>query len=78
MQQWSLTRLTDVAVHDWHVFVTPGELAAILECHGLLLSETTGLGARATPLAVLRNVASARLGRTSYGELSRRVGPASG
>jgi 2-polyprenyl-6-hydroxyphenyl methylase / 3-demethylubiquinone-9 3-methyltransferase len=72
-QQWRLTRLTDVAFHDWDMFITPGELAAILERHGLALGETTGLGARATPLAALRNLVSARLGRISYGELSRRL-----
>src|SRR5579863_1060507 len=65
-QQWRLTRLTDVAFHDWDMFITPAELAAILERHGLALGETTGLGARATPLAVLRSLARARLGRITY------------
>jgi len=27
-QQWRLTRLTDVAFHDWDMFITPAELAA--------------------------------------------------
>jgi 2-polyprenyl-6-hydroxyphenyl methylase / 3-demethylubiquinone-9 3-methyltransferase len=48
-------------------------MAAILERHGLAPGETTGLGARATPLAVLLSLASARLGRITYGELSRRL-----
>ena len=73
VQQWPLTRLTDVAFHDWDMFIKPAELAAILERHGLAPGETTGLGARATPLAVLRSLASARLGRITYGELSRRL-----
>src|SRR6202046_146667 len=73
VQQWRLTRLTDVAFHEWDMFITPAELAAILERHGLAVGETTGLGARATPLAVLRSLASARLGRITYGELSRRL-----
>jgi len=72
-QQWRLTRLTDIAFHDWDMFITPGELAAVLERHGLAPGETTGLGARATPLAVLRSLAGARLGRITYGELSRRL-----
>ena len=72
-QQWRLTRLTDVAVHDWDMFIKPTELAVILERHGLALGETTGLGTRATPLAVLRSLASARLGRITYGEFSRRL-----
>ena len=73
VQQWRLTRLTDVAFHDWDMFIKPAELAAILERHGLAPGETTGLGARATPLAVLRSLVSARLGRITYGELSRRL-----
>jgi 2-polyprenyl-6-hydroxyphenyl methylase/3-demethylubiquinone-9 3-methyltransferase len=72
-QQWPLTRLTDVAFHDWSMFIKPAELAAILERHGLATIETTGLGARATPFAVLRSLASARLGRITYGEFSRRL-----
>jgi 2-polyprenyl-6-hydroxyphenyl methylase/3-demethylubiquinone-9 3-methyltransferase len=73
VQQWPLTRLTDVAVHDWDMFITPAELAATLERHGLALGEVTGLGARAKPLTVLRSLASARRGRITYGELSRRL-----
>ena len=73
MQQWPLTRLTDVAVHDWDMFITPAELAGLLERHGLAPGEVTGLGARAKPLAVLRSYARARLGRITYGELSRQL-----
>jgi len=67
MQQWPLTRLTDVALHDWDMFITPAELAVILERHGLALGEVTGLGARARPLAALRGRVSARRGRITCG-----------
>jgi 2-polyprenyl-6-hydroxyphenyl methylase/3-demethylubiquinone-9 3-methyltransferase len=73
VQQWRLTRLTDVAIHDWDMFITPAELAAALKRHGLAPGEMTGLGARARPLAVLRGLISARRGRITYGELSRRL-----
>jgi len=72
-QQWRLTRLADVAFNDWDMFIKPTELAAILERHRLAVGETTGLGARAMPLAVLRSLVDARLGRITYGELSRRL-----
>ena len=72
-QQWRLTRLTSVAFHDWDMFITPAELAVVLERHGLAAGETAGLGARAAPLAVLRALARARLGRITYGEFSRRL-----
>ena len=73
MQQWPLTRLTDVALHDWDMFITPAELAGVLERHGLTPGEMTGLGTRAGPIAVLRGLISARRGRITYGELSRRL-----
>jgi 2-polyprenyl-6-hydroxyphenyl methylase/3-demethylubiquinone-9 3-methyltransferase len=73
MQEWPLTRVTDVAFHDWDMFITPAELAGVLKRHGLAPAEMTGLGARARPLAVLRSLASARRGRITYGELSRRL-----
>lgn len=73
VQQWRLTRLTDVAVHDWDMFITPGELSAVLQRHALSPGEVTGLGPRAHPLVVLSGYVSARLGRITYGELSRRL-----
>ena len=73
MQEWRLTRLTDVAIHDWDMFITPAELAAVLERHGLVPGEMTGLGARVKPYAALRGFISARRGRITYGELSRRL-----
>jgi len=73
VQDWRLTRLTDVAVHDWDMFITPAELTAALRRHGLTPGEVTGLGPRANPVSVLRSYASARRGRISYGELSRRL-----
>jgi 2-polyprenyl-6-hydroxyphenyl methylase / 3-demethylubiquinone-9 3-methyltransferase len=78
-QQWPLTRLTDTALHDWDMFITPAELTSALKRHGLSLGELTGLGSRANPLAALRGFVSARRGRITYGELSRRldVGPVS-
>ena len=51
VQQWPLTRLTDVAIHDWDMFITPAELAGVLERHALAPAEMTGLGTRAKPLA---------------------------
>jgi 2-polyprenyl-6-hydroxyphenyl methylase/3-demethylubiquinone-9 3-methyltransferase len=62
-----------VVLHDWDMFITPAELAAVLRRHGLAPGAVTGLAPRANPLAVLRAYASARRGRISYGELSRRL-----
>jgi len=73
MQRWPLTRLTDVPLHDWDMFITPAELAGVMERHGLAPGEMTGLGARASARAVLRAFIAARRGQITYGELSRRL-----
>ena len=87
LQGWPVTRVTDVAIHDWGMFIKPaeldailnrhglktGELAGILERHGLVPGEMTGLGSHAKPLATLLGYISARRGRITYGELSRRL-----
>jgi 2-polyprenyl-6-hydroxyphenyl methylase / 3-demethylubiquinone-9 3-methyltransferase len=72
-QQWPLTRITDAALHDWDMFITPAELTAVLDRNGLSVGELTGLGPRAKPLTLLRSQASARRGRITYGELGRRM-----
>ena len=72
LQEWRWTRVFDTPVHRWEAFITPGELAAVLGRHGLLLREVVGLGPRVrNPLTALRGLRDAQRGRTSYGELSR-------
>jgi 2-polyprenyl-6-hydroxyphenyl methylase / 3-demethylubiquinone-9 3-methyltransferase len=73
MQEWPLTRLVDTALHDWDMFIKPGELARVLERHGLRLGEITGLGPRARLPAVLGGLVAARRGRITYGEFSTRL-----
>ena len=72
-QQWPLTRITDVALHDWDMFIKPAELTGVLARHGLETGEIAGLGPRAKLPALLRGYIAARRGRISYGELSRRL-----
>ncbi|WP_432493899.1 bifunctional 2-polyprenyl-6-hydroxyphenol methylase/3-demethylubiquinol 3-O-methyltransferase UbiG [Kineococcus gypseus] len=72
LQEWRWTRVFDTPVHRWSMFITPGELAALLGRHGLLLREVVGMGPRVkNPLTALRGLRDAQRGRTSYGELSR-------
>jgi len=73
MQQWPLTRLTDAAIHDWNMFITPTELSGILQRHGLAVGEMAGLAPRAKLPAILRSHIAARRGRITYGELSRQL-----
>ena len=73
MQQWPLTRVTDAAIHDWDMFIRPGELASALRRHGLKAGEMVGLGPRAGLPVVLASLIAVRRGRISYGEFSRRL-----
>jgi len=47
-QEWKRTRIIDVSLHDWTVFIKPEELLAILTRHGLNNQEMVGFGPRAT------------------------------
>jgi 2-polyprenyl-6-hydroxyphenyl methylase / 3-demethylubiquinone-9 3-methyltransferase len=73
MQEWPFTRITDAAIHDWDMFIKPAELAGVLTRHGLEAGEIVGLGPRAKLPDVLRSFVSARQGRITCGELSRRL-----
>jgi len=73
MQDWAPTRVFDVTVHDWQMFIKPAELADGLARHGLVVGEMVGLGPRARMPSVLLNFVRARTGRITYGELSRRL-----
>lgn len=72
-QEWRLTRIIDTPLHDWQMFIKPAELTRTLHRHGLHLGEIAGLGPRAKVPTLLRSSISARKGRITYGECSRRM-----
>ncbi|WP_438853514.1 bifunctional 2-polyprenyl-6-hydroxyphenol methylase/3-demethylubiquinol 3-O-methyltransferase UbiG [Agromyces sp. M3QZ16-3] len=73
MQEWRCTRITDAEIHEWAMFITPAELSAVLDRHGLAAAETVGLAPRAGLPAIVRDLLRTRRGRMTYGELSRRL-----
>lgn len=73
LQEWRPTRILDVPLHDWDLFIKPGELAVLLQANGLAPAGIRGLAPRAAPPRVLKAFFDARRGRISYGELSRRL-----
>lgn len=73
MQEWRTTRIVDVPLHDWDMFIRPAELTDALARHGLVVHEIVGLGPRTNPVSSLLAMRAARQGRISYGELSRRL-----
>ena len=73
MQEWRLTRIVDTSIHEWSMFITPAELGATLDRHGLELGELAGLAPRAPWPAIVGALRASRRGRIGYGELSRRL-----
>ena len=55
------------------MFITPTELAATLERHGLRVGPLAGLGPRAKLPTLVPSLVSAKRGRITYGEFSRRL-----
>ncbi|MFZ2177549.1 MAG: bifunctional 2-polyprenyl-6-hydroxyphenol methylase/3-demethylubiquinol 3-O-methyltransferase UbiG [Rhodococcus sp. (in: high G+C Gram-positive bacteria)] len=72
MQEWRLTRMFDTPIHDWSMCIRPGELRAVAQRHGLEIGEIVGLGPRSKNPRRVIDLARARSGHLSYGELSRR------
>ncbi len=73
LQDWPWTRAFDAPVHDWRMFLPPGELLAALARQGLRSGGLVGSGPRTSVADLVLGLAQARRGRLSYGELSRRM-----
>jgi 2-polyprenyl-6-hydroxyphenyl methylase / 3-demethylubiquinone-9 3-methyltransferase len=73
MQEWRLTRFTEVTVHEWAMFIKPEELVVTFGRRGLQIGEIVGLGPRSSKPVALLNFIRANRGRITYGELSRRL-----
>jgi 2-polyprenyl-6-hydroxyphenyl methylase / 3-demethylubiquinone-9 3-methyltransferase len=73
MQEWRWTRITDAAIHEWSMFITPAELAEVLGRRGFEVGDMVGLGPRRDILSSVLQFVAARRGKITYGELSRRL-----
>ena len=72
MQEWRATALMEPDLHDWEMFIKPGELAAALARVGLENQETVGLGPARNPLAMLVDMRRRARGDMSFGEFGAR------
>lgn len=72
-QEWRATRFVLANLHDWNMFIRPGELQQVMARHGLQQREVVGLRPPANPIALLRDVYLFKRGAISYGELGRRL-----
>ncbi|OQS12809.1 3-demethylubiquinone-9 3-O-methyltransferase [Nocardia donostiensis] len=72
-QEWRLTRLVNVDLHIFSMFIKPDELNAILRQRGMSPGEIVGLGPKRPGPQFVMNLMRARRGKITYGELSRRL-----
>jgi 2-polyprenyl-6-hydroxyphenyl methylase/3-demethylubiquinone-9 3-methyltransferase len=74
MQEWDATRCMEPNLHDWSMFIKPGELRAQLQNAGLRPSEdVVGISPGAKPPALVRALRARRKGTIDSAELGRRV-----
>ena len=66
LQEWSWTSLMPPHFHDWHMFIKPAELQALLRRHGLTSCEVVGFSLRANPFAMIRLLRRRRCGQVSF------------
>ncbi len=73
LQEWSFTRLFPRDTHVWEMFITPGELQAALEKHGMQMNGLSGGSIAQNPIATLREVRRYKRGEINAVELGRRL-----
>jgi 2-polyprenyl-6-hydroxyphenyl methylase/3-demethylubiquinone-9 3-methyltransferase len=73
LEEWSFTSLFPRDTHVWEMFITPKELAAALEGHGMQVKGLSGGVIAGNPLATLREVRRHKRGEINVAELGRRL-----
>jgi len=73
-QEWSATRFMPPDLHDWSLFIKPGELLRLLGRNGLKNRGMTGLSPAAGPLRIFRILRARKRGDLTYAEAVRRIG----
>jgi len=73
LQDSPLTKLFPKDTHVWEMFITPAELTAAIETHGLHVEGLHGGEIAASPLATLREVRRYKRGKINVAELGSRL-----
>jgi 2-polyprenyl-6-hydroxyphenyl methylase/3-demethylubiquinone-9 3-methyltransferase len=72
-QDWRPTRLIPRDVHVWEKFIRPGELANLMERHGLANPEFAGLSPPINPVPAIAALLQHKLGRMRFDELGEKL-----
>jgi 2-polyprenyl-6-hydroxyphenyl methylase/3-demethylubiquinone-9 3-methyltransferase len=73
LQDFSFTRLFPKNAHVWEMFITPEELKAAIETHGMKIQGLRGGEIATDPLTTLREVRRHKRGQSSVAELGHRL-----
>ena len=73
LQDFFFTKLFPKDSHVWEMFITPEELTAALEAHGMQVEGMRGGEIAASPLATLREVRRHKRGKINVAELGKRL-----
>lgn len=73
LQEWSLTATMPPRLHDWRLFIKPGELVELMGQRGIVSREVVGLKSMLNPLAMIAMLRSCKRGEISYAEAGRRA-----
>ncbi len=76
-QEWRFTRFFPPHLHTWEIFITPEELKASLERHGLQHMEINGTKP-ANPIQMFKTMRQYKKGKISPAELGKRTGAQEG
>jgi 2-polyprenyl-6-hydroxyphenyl methylase / 3-demethylubiquinone-9 3-methyltransferase len=72
MQEWRATALMEPNLHDWDMFIKPGELTAAMEGAGLDARDVVGLGPARNPIGLLVDMRRRARGAMTFGEFGAR------
>ena len=77
-QEWKWSRFAPPDTHVWEMFITPEELTASMERHGLRCGGITGTAEKGNPIEALRLIRQYSTKRISTAEFGRRLGMTEG
>jgi 2-polyprenyl-6-hydroxyphenyl methylase/3-demethylubiquinone-9 3-methyltransferase len=72
-QEWKLTRYAPPNTHVWEMFITPDEIAASFERHGLVPQDVVGTAAKGNPFQAMWLVRQYSLGKISSADFGRGI-----
>lgn len=72
-QEWRLTRFVPAGLHDWSMFIKPGELERIMAAHGIENRDLAGISP-GNPVTLIAALSRVKRGAITYRQFGERLG----